>query len=302
MVNSNCSFARHALLDENIRLMLSRRISWTVYLPKGGIHSLSRVEKMSNFALVLPPQLSEPPPCRAEAPSDCYLCLILPYLKLHGSPHPPHRRPLQPAFPRAFSPCAVIFPRRQAPQSLSHHVRHHARRSRPPVVHTRLLPPPYEHRLSSPPFLSRHCVLRPHVLPALRTPPLPAVVGQGSGHRPALPHVHRLARLHVLAALMRVADHDLFGSDLSPRWQRTAQRLPKTPLLFPETSLVLRKSSGLFLQSPQPLECFFVLLPRTPAPSPRRALFLGTSLRAVPEMLTPLHLSHAVKMWKSFSF
>lgn len=285
MVNSNCSFARHALLDENIRLMLNRRISWTVYLPKGGIHSLSRVEKMSNFALVPPPQLSEPPPCRAEAPSDCYLCLILPYLKPHGPPHPSHRCPLQPAFHRPFVPRNAVFPRRQAPQSLSHHVRHHARRSRPPVGHTRLLPPPHEHRLSSPPFLSRHRSLRPHVLPALRTPPLPAVVGQGSGHRAALPHVHRLARLHVLAALMRVADHDLFGSDLSPGWQRTAQRLPKTPLLFPETSLVLRKSSGVFLQSPQPLECFFVFSRRTPAPLPRRALFLANLFGLFPKCL-----------------
>ena len=139
MVNSHCSFARHALLDENIRLMLSRKISWRVYLPKGGIHSLSRVEKMSNFALVPPPQLSEPPLCRAEAPSDCYLCLFLPYLNPHGFPHPTHRRPLQPAFHCPFAPLTAVFPRRQAPQSLSHHVRHHARRSRPPVGHARLL-------------------------------------------------------------------------------------------------------------------------------------------------------------------
>ena len=177
MVNSHCSFARHALLDENIRLMLSRRISWTVYLPKGGIHSLSRVEKMSNFALVPPPQLSEPPPCRAEAPSDCYLCLILPYLTPHGHPNPPRRRPLYAPFRSPPAPCTVVFPRRQTAQSLLHHVSHHGCRSRPPLGHARLRAPPHEHRLSSTPFLSRHRPLRRVVLPPLRPPTLPPLVG-----------------------------------------------------------------------------------------------------------------------------
>ena len=139
-------------------------------------HSLSRVEKMSNFALVVPSSIEEGDRFPRVAPIDIHpshrsKC------HAHGHPNPPRRRPLYAPFRSPPAPCTVVFPRRQTAQSLLHHVSHHGCRSRPPLGHARLRAPPHEHRLSSASFLSRHRPLRRVVLSPLRPPTLPPLVG-----------------------------------------------------------------------------------------------------------------------------